>query len=1001
MAVFETWLKTDLKKPVKVQQIGGVVFSQDNKANKVGVIVSEGGRPVELSGTVYGYVIIPTGETVEVEGAIEDTNKAYFLMPQECYVEGQISIVIKLTSGDVITTIGACTAYVYKSKTSAEVVPSGTPIPDLSVLMEAIDDAMEQVDGLVELVNTQVGLVAAEGAAQVAAVEEKGEEVLESIPEDYSDLENDVDNLKNVVDSTLLEETTINVSNLQAGRILSDGTIGNDPNWRTTDFIEVPKVYNVYYHVCTYKATGYCLAAYYDSDKQFISAEAASSTKGGSNNYNEGNLVIPSGAVYFRVNMWTNNPIPADRENQYITYYENSVEKKVSIDQGSENVDSLLFVDNTGMVVPNKELATNVHKIGSFEMLSDENTITGAVAEINSKNIVSSVDRNIITNSVISGMSTGLLNTSGVLDTASTGYLTTDYIQVSPYWDILFINNIYRICAYDNNKTFIEIPNVTNSYVQINNESYSYIRISISAENKDSALICPFQWYDEAYTQWDKPTGLNNNGKTLAPNLLSDIIDNDETRFSAGSNLFDLQKGFLWVANTANVPYLPGNGNLNVIGMMQLNASVRKGTSTIPTNGSIASSQMIPITPGKYLITNFDRWNSPCYDNNMNYVGYIPSVSANDGVLIPAGYSYVRINFVADGSSQSPTVLKSLEDAKNIIVYESATRVVPYMGKFSLPKQVDGVFVSPNYLDKVIPSMNDSEFLSAMKCLAIREINKRDHAYRFGNFNIWVSTNTKGYFKTRRMLMDHGVDFCGFEEVSGRGTDIGKYLESWQFASGFESPKNDSGNVINSLSIVSRFTVQTWNTYTLTSVTGNKDCINARIRLPRLYDVYNPYRILSMYAIHPMIGADRVALANEFLSIIASDTSDYIVVVSDTNDFADVEENKLFWETLKAGGLTPVIPLESKTITQDDIGKQTDTYPEQQWRWNCIDQIFVSSNVEFLNYNVVNTKDEYPVDTIKGGGTNNDPALSDHDFVYADLRFKNEVRDNMPTVSEP
>lgn len=191
MAVFETWLKSDLQKPVAVKLIPGVVFSQDNMANKVGVIVTDDGQPVTLSGTVYGYVIVPTGETIEVEGIIEE-NKAYFLMPQDCYVPGHISIVIKLTSGETITTLGACTAYVYKSKTDEEVVPSGTPIPDLSVLMEAIDDAMDQVA-----------------------------EVVESIPEDYTNLSNDVDNLKSALN------LNINSSNASViiEKSLSQGTI--------------------------------------------------------------------------------------------------------------------------------------------------------------------------------------------------------------------------------------------------------------------------------------------------------------------------------------------------------------------------------------------------------------------------------------------------------------------------------------------------------------------------------------------------------------------------------------------------------------------------------------------------------------------------------------------------------------------------------------------------------------------------------------------------------
>ena len=47
---------------------------------------------------------------------------------------------------------------------------------------------------------TQVGNVNTAGSTQVQAVEDKGEEVLNSIPEDYSNLTEEVDNLKNTVD---------------------------------------------------------------------------------------------------------------------------------------------------------------------------------------------------------------------------------------------------------------------------------------------------------------------------------------------------------------------------------------------------------------------------------------------------------------------------------------------------------------------------------------------------------------------------------------------------------------------------------------------------------------------------------------------------------------------------------------------------------------------------------------------------------------------------------
>lgn len=151
MAVIETWLRQDLKGLVTVRSLQGQVFSLDNGGNLIGVKVTKDGQPVTLTGTVTGYCILSDGQTVTVTGSgksgIQNGNEAYIVLPQLVYsVPGQISIVIKLTSGSVTTTLAACTGYVYRSRTSNEVVPPGTPIPDLATLEEAISRANTATD---------------------------------------------------------------------------------------------------------------------------------------------------------------------------------------------------------------------------------------------------------------------------------------------------------------------------------------------------------------------------------------------------------------------------------------------------------------------------------------------------------------------------------------------------------------------------------------------------------------------------------------------------------------------------------------------------------------------------------------------------------------------------------------------------------------------------------------------------------------------------------------
>ena len=135
MAVFETWLKNDLKKPVKVKQLEGNVFSADNGGNLIGVEVLDGGQAAELTGVVTGYIIRADGQTVVINGSLSG-NRASITLPASAYVVvGQISIAIKVGT----TTVGACTGYVYRTTTDTIVDP-GSVVPSLAELLQKIAD---------------------------------------------------------------------------------------------------------------------------------------------------------------------------------------------------------------------------------------------------------------------------------------------------------------------------------------------------------------------------------------------------------------------------------------------------------------------------------------------------------------------------------------------------------------------------------------------------------------------------------------------------------------------------------------------------------------------------------------------------------------------------------------------------------------------------------------------------------------------------------------------
>ena len=151
MAMIETWFDQDLLAPVPVHVLNGVVFDQDSLGNLIGVRITKDGEPVTLTGSVNGYCILSDGSTIPVDGSRDTSgNRAWIVLPQSAYlVLGSISIVIKLTDGNTITTLCACVGTVRQSKTSNMVEPSSTVITDwsqqISAELQACQDAADNM----------------------------------------------------------------------------------------------------------------------------------------------------------------------------------------------------------------------------------------------------------------------------------------------------------------------------------------------------------------------------------------------------------------------------------------------------------------------------------------------------------------------------------------------------------------------------------------------------------------------------------------------------------------------------------------------------------------------------------------------------------------------------------------------------------------------------------------------------------------------------------------
>lgn len=588
----------------------------------------------------------------------------------------------------------------------------------------------------------------------------------------------------------------------------------------------------------------------------------------------------------------------------------------------------------------------------------------------------------------------GTINTTtGAVD-PSTTYHVTDFIEVDTS-EIYLSPNCDKMGCYGEDKQFISVVNVSaNTQYGTGAVSFptgtQYVRLRIIADGVDGAIFIQAKYYNKNATAQTVYTGFSEDFNKAFTEGYEQYVADDAMHYSQGINLFDYEHDFYQVLSGVN----PAGVNYND-GTFTYRYAVITDDSEITGSFCVAMDKYYPVSEGQMIVSNISFCNVAFYDANKTYISgtYINSSRPYYGLVVPENGAYARVSFRGN-----PTIagsLNSLADIKNIVMW-----TVPAVGSNDYvpsvlspqPKMlIDGRSISPNYLDKVVPSMAESEFLSSMRCMAIREINKRDHAWRFGNFNMWIMASITGWNMTRKMLMDYGIDFCGFEECvinqsTARYKGIAEFLHGWQFPSGFYTNWTDGENTLDK-SFVSRFNVTESTKLWFTSTESNASYLNCKVQLPRYMDVYNPRRILSVYIVHFAITTqeNKVAIATELLQQIATDNSDFIVILGDTNDFGATSETKDYWATLEAGGFKPAIPLtsNSKTITQDN--GLTDSV--EKWRKNLIDQFLVSDNIEMLTYGVINTKDEYAVDGISGSGTDNVPALSDHDFVYCDLKF--------------
>ena len=122
----------------------------DALADRFGVQLTKEGEPVNLSSSeCVGYFMRADGETIVINGHTSN-DMAYVILPELCYaVEGNFTLVIKLTGGGVNGTVRIVDGTVVKTTTD-EIIATGGSVPDVSALTELterIEAAAEDIEG--------------------------------------------------------------------------------------------------------------------------------------------------------------------------------------------------------------------------------------------------------------------------------------------------------------------------------------------------------------------------------------------------------------------------------------------------------------------------------------------------------------------------------------------------------------------------------------------------------------------------------------------------------------------------------------------------------------------------------------------------------------------------------------------------------------------------------------------------------------------------------------
>lgn len=144
-ATFKRIFRQDLTKPLQIYYNLELVFSKDNLANEIQIELYNGSDVYSGGGSVSGTAIRADGRTVPIENGTISGNVVTVALTEECMdVPGTLQVYVKLTSGNVKTTIFAGVFTAIRTETDAIIDP-GTIIPSITELINQIDAAIDSI----------------------------------------------------------------------------------------------------------------------------------------------------------------------------------------------------------------------------------------------------------------------------------------------------------------------------------------------------------------------------------------------------------------------------------------------------------------------------------------------------------------------------------------------------------------------------------------------------------------------------------------------------------------------------------------------------------------------------------------------------------------------------------------------------------------------------------------------------------------------------------------